>query len=119
VSVVGDADGALVASPGSMQTCSRCGETKELVAFGFRNQAAGRRHKRCKTCVAEYGKQHYAENRQAYISRNGQQSRQRTLALKAQVWRYLAEHPCVDCGETNSIVLEFDHVDPARKLKTI
>lgn len=32
---------------------------------------------------------------------------------------YLIKHPCVDCGEDNILVLEFDHKDPANKLTEV
>lgn len=35
--------------------------------------------------------------------------------LKLLVYGYLAIHPCVDCGEANAIVLEFDHVRGNKK----
>ncbi len=104
-----------VLQPEAVRVCTRCGQEKELEAFAFRNLPAGRRHRRCKVCVAAYGRGHYALNRQAYIARNVSNMRVRRREYKARVWSYLAEHPCVDCGETDLVVLEFDHLDPRDK----
>jgi hypothetical protein len=102
-----------------VQTCTVCGQSKEAAEFGFRNRATGRRHRRCKTCVAEYGRKHYAANRTIYVTRNNQRSRTQTLELKTRVQQYLLEHPCVECGVAEPLLLDFDHVDRATKRKSI
>ena len=98
-----------------VQTCRVCGQSKEVEAFGFRNKATGRRHRKCKACMAAYGRAHYARNRQAYITRNVSNMRVRRRSLKERLWRYVAEQACVDCGERDPLVLDFDHVNTKHK----
>ena len=43
-----------------------------------------------------------------------QRTRERTKVAREQgrkfAWDYLSTHPCMDCGECDPVVLEFDHV---------
>ena len=41
-------------------------------------------------------------------SRTGDRKRRDASFLR--LWDWFAEHPCVDCGETNPLALELDHV---------
>jgi len=60
--------------------------------------------------MAEYNRAHYEANRQLYIDR----ARRRGIAIRrermAYLMDYLRANPCVDCGESDPLVLEFDHL---------
>ncbi len=98
-----------------MRQCNVCRVEKPLEAFSFRNRTAGTRNHTCRECFATYRREHYRRNRAAYIERNVRNMRARRHALRERLWKYLLEHPCVDCGEADPLVLEFDHVDPSTK----
>ena len=97
-----------------LRKCYRCGELKAAEAFSWRRKARGQRDSFCRPCRSAYGKEHYAANRQRYIDQ-AQVVKQR-LRLKRTTYliEYFVTHPCVDCGETDPIVLEFDHLRDKR-----
>jgi hypothetical protein len=48
--------------------------------------------------------------RAKHLARVAKNRRAATLASRSVVHAHLAAHPCVDCGESDVVVLEFDHV---------
>ena len=62
---------------------------------------------------------HYEANRAEYRARTVASSARIREAIIEFIASYLREHPCVDCGEADLVVLEFDHRNPAEKLFTI
>ncbi len=99
--------------------CIKCKIEKPEIAFNFRNKKRGIRHNTCKTCHAEYRRQHYEANKEKYKAKARQWNHENSYDYRADmrryVFEYLLKHPCVDCGETNPIVLEFDHVRGKKK----
>ncbi len=41
------------------------------------------------------------------------------IKIRAELFTYLSTKSCIDCGENNPIVLEFDHTDSDLKFKSI
>lgn len=39
--------------------------------------------------------------------------------IHRQIFSYFSTHPCVDCGETDPIVLEFDHIERKTKIAAV
>jgi hypothetical protein len=61
----------------------------------------------------------YAVHKAQYIENSRRNSDERRRVLVQQVQSYLCSHPCVDCGQTDPLLLDFDHLDPAQRRSTI
>jgi hypothetical protein len=89
--------------------CGRCGAVKDESEFKW-IRTKGRRDYLCKACRQAYQREHYLKNRQRYIDRAAAHTQKALTERTAFILEYLAEHPCADCGETDPVVLEFDHL---------
>lgn len=100
---------------GDMKTCNTCKELKPLSEFRLRNKETGHRHNGCNDCLAAYRRSHYLKNRQKYIDKSKQANEVTRRRNRTYLYNWLTSHPCVDCGESDIEVLEFDHVEPLKR----
>lgn len=77
------------------------------------------RHPYCKACKRLYNQAHYRKNKARYLQCVQEKKRERLPLNRQKIYAYLKAHPCVDCGISDPIVLEFDHLDPAGKTTAV
>src|SRR2546425_7096746 len=97
-----------------MRACTKCGVVKPLEAFPPVRRGEPRLQTWCRTCFADYGARYYSEHRETARARLRANFLAARAENKRQLIEYLQAHPCIDCGETDIIVLEFDHVRDKR-----
>ena len=93
-----------------MGTCGGCGEAKPDESFPWRNRGAGIRSTTCKECKKGYNKKWYLRHAAEQKARADTRRDRVGADYAGRIWTYLLAHPCVDCGESDPIVLQFDHV---------
>lgn len=89
--------------------CGSCKQVKPLDEFALNRKKGDGRDSMCKPCKKVYNSTYYEATKE-HLNPIRAQARKRAVA-RAQdyVYAYLRAHPCVDCGETDIIVLDFDH----------
>ena len=93
-----------------MKRCGKCGEYKSSEEFSWRSKARGTRNSYCYPCQRDFCKEHYARNKPRHNRRRLGNNWKYIARNREYITAYLKEHPCIDCGESDPIILEFDHV---------
>src|SRR6266849_8585861 len=101
------------------KTCPRCSRTLDVADFNWRNRARGRLQPYCRTCSRAYIRDHYRQNKAYYVDKAHTRNLSERAEIRRRLLLYLLAHPCVDCGDQDPVVLQFDHSDPILKTAEI
>ncbi len=98
--------------------CSKCQRELPESEFNWKFKGVKLQY-HCKECSRNYVRRHYVNNTKYYIDK----AHKRNLIVKDKSLKYIGEylsaHPCLDCGETDILVLEFDHRVKSKKFRDV
>lgn len=87
--------------------CSTCKSEKSVEEFGKNKTTKDGLSKVCRACAKARDRKHYQNSsRREYLKTAAMLSKDRNRQF---VFEYLVQHPCIDCGESDPVVLDFDH----------
>jgi hypothetical protein len=91
-----------------MKRCTKC--EQELPFEDFAPNKRDRYDSMCRPCRRAYQNAWYRKTGARRREQINACNARRIKRSKERIAAYLSSHPCVDCGEKDIIVLEFDHV---------
>lgn len=94
-----------------MKQCNTCHESKPLEEYAWKSKRDEKRSGKCKSCQRIYSSEHYSGNKESYNARARLNQAKARVDGRAFMIDYLGSHPCVDCGQSDIRVLQFDHKD--------
>ncbi len=94
----------------SVKQCSRCGLTLPLSEFARRRQDGALCNSYCKACQREYCRAHYRSNSATHNRRRMENAKRHRDRNRRNLYEFLQSKKCIDCGESDACVLDFDHV---------
>lgn len=97
--------------------CRKCGQSRPPASFYVRPIIKDGLSSYCIDCTREDNATRYQER--APVGRHKRCWTGHERLITEFVLNYLASHPCVDCGETDIVVLTFDHLPEHTKVASI
>lgn len=96
------------------KTCTKCKTIYEEPlsdSFNKKSGTADGYQYNCKNCIREFHVQHYLSRKDYYKDKAAKHNEVYKLRSLQFMIDFFKENPCVDCGETDPIILEFDHLE--------
>lgn len=90
--------------------CGSCGLLKPIEEFATNRTKSDGRQTVCRLCKKSYNATYYELTKGRHNPTRAARRRQVRGETTAKLIEYLRCHPCVDCGEDDIVVLDFDHL---------
>ncbi len=90
-----------------MKQCSKCKLEKPLEEFGKKKNSL---QSWCRSCNTLYQQQWYMANREKHKTGVRVSAARIKANMRKWMFAYFADKACVDCGNTDYRVFQFDHV---------
>lgn len=98
--------------------CNTCGVSQPEENYHW-NKSAGGRFNKCKSCRKKVNDSYYHRNKERVNALcKERRDKKKEINFKHLI-EYYKTHPCIDCGETDFRVLQFDHRDSLEKKANI
>jgi len=94
----------------ALKRCCTCKQIKPLPEYNLLQRAKDGRQYSCRDCNKAY---HY-DHRERHMRQIRARTERVRQEARAFIVDFLRTHPCVDCGESDIVVLEFDHLRDKR-----
>jgi hypothetical protein len=89
--------------------CYTCEKTLPLTEFNKNKRRYDGLQTHCRKCQREKSRKYYAANKPKMVRQINECKEARKEVNRERLYEYFLSHPCVDCGESDPRVLEFDH----------
>jgi hypothetical protein len=89
--------------------CYACKQDKLLAEFPINRKRRDGRGTLCKACKQTYNAAYYLRTKNRHNPGRAERRKRARDEAREKVYEYLSSHPCVDCGEADIVVLDFDH----------
>lgn len=99
-----------------MKICTLCKDEKELEFFNKNKSKKDGYNNICQVCSNARSKKYYTENTEHHKEVILVRKTKTIFENRGKIFEYFKSNPCVDCGNDNRIVLEFDHRDDVNKI---
>lgn len=92
-----------------MKRCAICKLEKTPSEFNRNRRRADGLQSHCRKCNKERSRAYYSANIEAHKTATMKRKKKAIELSQRKIVEYLQKHPCVDCGYSNILALEFDH----------